>query len=448
MKLKMKQGLKLVSIGILTSLLLSTFSGVYARDNWAYAAGLKYDVPDNIFDFDSIDECNNALTAYNNAGFSVGGDINPDKATLWKNLYATVQYFFGHGGVDFIFLGNTGIINGEDMTTTVTADNGKSVFSNVPFIGTNTVHWYADTDLVSYFSCNGAGENGEVTSDSLARSTCVRGATVVLGFTTEVHTLSLEKWSNRYNEKLGQGYGVDDAVKYANSFNYMFNDVKNVTLWNHGDANIKIGKYGSSSKNYSTSEQNIKLNADDSIKERLVYSSNGLKTTKISSNSDIENKLSEIYQKFDSSNYIIEKNTSYCYDVNTNLPTEEKVYYDYKLKIGDYITDAGYTVIVENNMITEIYDNNIDLKEQEELLNKNFEFEANICKEDIESYKLDLNKKIIKKYDNKIDIVENEHTFYYDIENNKKYVVINCESEIKFDSVSSGKTIDYAMYEI
>ena len=59
-----------------------------------------------------------------------------------------------------------------------------------------------------------------------------------------------------------------------------------------------------------------------------------------------------------------------------------------------------------------------------------------------------LSYEIIKKYDNKIDIVENEHTFYYDIENNKKYVVINCESEIKFDSVSSGKTIDYAMYEI
>lgn len=443
-----KKSFILVIMVILISGLLSTYSGVYARSNWAYAAGLKYDVPDNIFDMDATDPCNKAINAYKNAGFSVGSHVNPSKSTLWENLYATVQYFYGHGNVNFALLGtSTGIINGSDRTATVTTDNGKKVFSNVQFIGTDSVHWDADTDLVSYMCCNTAGENNSVASDSLARSTCYRGATVVFGYTSEVHTVSLGNWSDRYNEKLGQGYGVNDALQYANSFNYLFNDVKNGMLWHHGDSNMKIGKYNSSSKN-NISEENDMLNKINSTNDRLVYSLDKTSATKISSEYDIESKLYEINKNFNSDNYIVEKNTSYCYDINTNLPTEENIYYDYKLKIGDYITDAGYTVKVKNGVISEIYDNNINLDKQEELLKKSCDFSANVDKETLSTYKLDLNRSVAAKYDNNIEITGNEYLFYYDITNNKKYVVISCESETCFGNEQKGKSLDSVMYEI
>ncbi len=181
---------------------------------------------------------------------------------------------------------------------------------------------------------------------------------------------------------------------------------------------------------------------------RLIYNYNATKTNEVYYYSDIENKLAEIYDNFDVNNYVIDKNTSYCYDINTNLPTEENVYYDYKLKIGDYITNAGYTVKLENGIITEIYDNNIDLKKQEELLKENDLFKANISEQELATYKLNLNASIATKYDNKINISENDNTFYYDIENDKKYVVISCNSEIKIDDTTAGKYDDAVMYEI
>lgn len=443
MKIKIKKILAILIMVILISSLLSTFSGVYARSNYAYAAGLKYDVPGSIINMDPTDACLNAMYAYIDAGFSIGGHLNPTKQILWENLYATVQYFNGHGNVNFILLSSsTGIYRGGDRTTTITADNGKTRFENVQFIGTDTVHWDADTDLVSYLACETAGTNNSVAENSLAKSTCARGATVVFGYTSEVHTVSLGSWSDRYNEKLGQGYGVNDALQYANSFNYLFNDVKNGMLWHHGNANMKIGKYNSSSKNSIAKESSMLKN------DRLVYSSNGTKATKVSSKADIESKLSEIYENFDSNNYIVEKNTSYCYDINTNLPTEENVYYDYKLKIGDYITDAGFTVKLTNGAISEIYDNNINLEEQEELLEKSYDFNANLSKEKLSIYKSDLNKRVEAKYDNEIEVIGNESIYYYDIANDKKYVVLSCESETEIDGEEAGKSIDSIMYEI
>ena len=448
MKVKLKKTLAIIVMTILTSGLLSTYSEVYASSNWAYAAGLKYDAAFGYLNMDATDQCVNALNAYKNAGFSVGGHVNPTKTTLVGNLYATVQYFYGHGSVNKILISpSTGIINGADSTQPVSVDNNTTRFENVQLIGTDNINWDIDTDLVSYLACNTAGTNNTVSSDSLARSTCYRGATVVFGYTSEVHTVSLGNWSDRYNEKLGQGYGVSDALKYANSFNYLFNDVKNGTLWHHGDSNIKIGKYSSSSKN-NISEENGMLNNDNLINDRLVYSSNGINSIKVSSKSDIESILSEIYENFDSSNYIVEKNISYCYDINTNQPTEENIYYEYKLKIGDDTTDAGYTVELENGVISEIYDNNINLKKQEELLEKSYVFNANISKESILTYKADLNKKIAAKYDNKIEVTGNESILYYDIANNKKYIVISCESETEINGKKEGKSIDSIMYEI
>ena len=82
------------------------------------------------------------------------------------------------------------------------------------------------------------------------------------------------------------------------------------------------------------------------------------------------------------------------------------------------------------------------------MLKKSYEFNANLDNKSLSTYKANLNKKVTFKYDNTVEVIGNESIFYYDIENDKKYVVSSCESEIKIDEQGSGKSIDSIMYEI
>ena len=37
---------------------------------------------------------------------------------------------------------------------------------------------------------------------------------------------------------------------------------------------------------------------------------------------------------------------------------------------------------------------------------------------------------------------------YYDIKNNKKYIIVSCESVVDLDGIAGAKSIDSMMYEI
>lgn len=452
--------------GILTTIISTS---CFARDNYAYAAGIQHNI-DNLIpyvdDFDAYDDCANALGYYQNAGYNVAGHINPGRDLLWSNLYATVQFFAGHGNVDYIHFTETGIYNGNDWNN-VSASAGGDTFT-IDFIGTNSVHWDADTILVTYSSCNGGGTDGNVADDSVARSTCVRGSDVVVAFTDTVHTHYMDDWTDRYNEKLGAGYGVYDAVQYANSFNYILGGQKNNVIWSHGDSNIKIGTYGNSSKNaigigeqllnlrniQNNLSDNIVLNSDLEISKlkiekdlnnRTVF--NNINSNIIATEKNIESKLKEIYNNFDINNYQVDTYTTTVMNVNDNSVMDELKYYDYKLKIGDYITDAAYTVVVENNKIKEIYDNNIDIVKQEELLKSN-EFVANINDYNVQMFDTKTKQMIEQKYDSQLRTIDKDYTFYYDIKNDKKYVIVSHTTEDNINVLESGIAIDSCCFEI
>lgn len=426
---------------------------MYARDNYAYAAGIQHNL-DNLIpwvdDFDAYDDCYNALIEYQRAGYNVGGHTNPTKGVLWNNLYATVQFFVGHGSTNFITFTESGIAQGADTVSDITLQ-GKKTIDNVQFIGTNRVNWDADTILVTYSCCNGAGFEGQVSASNIVRTTCEEGADVTVGFTDSVHPMYMDDWTDRYNQQLGAGVGVYNATLYANSFSYLLGGEKSNIVYYHTDPNMKIGIYGNSTKSLLNEKLNLSSRVsqyeqngiaiqdvtstntrtikDKSMEERNVLQN---KRAKIAfSKANIEKELKNIYNNFDKENYVVDTYTSSAININTNEVTDKYTYYDYKLKIGDYLTDAAYTVVVKDNVIDAIYDNNIDIKKQEKLLKDTSKFKVNVNESVIANVDTKTEDLIQSKYDGKVDTANKDYTYYYDIENDKKYIIASYETKME-----------------
>lgn len=114
------------------------------------------------------------------------------------------------------------------------------------------------------------------------------------------------------------------------------------------------------------------------------------------------------------------------------------------LKIGDFYTDAGYVAKIKDNKIVAIYDNNIDVEKQKNAIANKEKFSVNTNSADTKSVKE--RALASSKLEN---VSANEDVkYYYDIKNDKKYVVVPIRSEI--DDGMGGKDvfIDTVQYEI
>lgn len=396
---------KLTLIVLLIMLLIcSLVRYVSARDNFAFSVATQSGI-------NTVQDMNDAANAYYAAGYHSYGLTDPSTQTLWENLYADVQFFASHGDVNNVQFAESGIVVGN----TGYYDCGGTTKQ---LIGTNAVHWDADTILVTYSSCNSAGANNNNDTNSITCKTAEKGATVAVGFRGEINTGSATNWDKRYNQKLGEGYGVIDAVNYASSFTYLDPDVKKVQIWHHGDANMKIGKYRSVGTGLGE-ERNI---LNKSIRQVV--------------NNDIDSITSvikSVYPNFNINNYEIENidgtKTSL---VNDNSTISDTNYIDLRFKIGDFYTEAGYTVELKNNAVTAIYDNNIDMVKQETLVNDRISTYAKLTQERIEELKEDAKEELSERYNDIVDIQNDGITYkyYYDLNTDKKYIIFTIPNTI------------------
>ena len=277
----------------------------------------------------------------------------------------------------------------------------------------------------------------------------------------------MDDWTDRYNQQLGAGVGVYDATKYANSFSYLLGNEKDNVVYAQIDPNLKIGKYGNSSKNslnprietfndikqskanyikiQDVTASNVNLAKDKSMDERNILSDNSQNL--VASTYNIDNAIKNVYNNFNKENYIVEKHTSSAINVNTNEVIHQSTYYDYKLKIGDFLTDAAFTVLVEDNKIEAIYDNNVDIEKQEELLKNSANMKISVDDVTLSDIDNKAIKNIEEKYNDKVSITDKDYTYYYDIENDKKYIIGSYETELQIDN-NVATAIDNYKYEI
>ena len=425
--------------------LISLFTNiVYGRDNFAFSVGSRFDRIDTRKDM----QC--ARNAYAKAGLRSYGTIDPNVGELWENLYADVQFFAAHGNTKNVQFTNSGIIVGDGW-----------IYYGKQYIGTNKINWDYDTMLVTYASCNSAGENGQLDTNSIAYRTALKGADIAVGFKNKINTYSATNWGKRYNEALGNGLGVIDAVNYANKFIYLDNKVKENHIIYHGNANLKIGKYNTragimKNNKYKLYFNRKEINLENDEMKDLYSDKNILKNTKsiITNNEDnIFKEIKKIYSNFNKENYEIKKPVGVMLtNLNTGKTIEDDKYIDLQLKIGDFYTNAGYSIRVKDGIVKAIYDNNIDMVKQEKALLEKDLFKVNMSNIDLKALKEKANEEIKKKYITKdLKIKENvsndDISFYYDINTDKKYICINILSEVG-EGEMLGKAYDIVKYEL
>lgn len=395
----------IISVLVTVILLFESAGVVLARDN--YAIGIATIEDNGEFLWDSRASISEIITAYNRAGYRVYGVGNPGKQHLWEQLYADVQCFLCHGNQDCVVTAISGIVAGSDR-----------MYGNKDCIGTDSVHWDADTILVIYGSCQGAGDNGVINKNSVGYKTAVRGAQVVMAWRSSVNIPNLEKWTKYYNNRLADGYSVIQAMDYANSFSYTDSRVpQNSTIIHHGDTGIKIGKYRNITENQIRPEDNLLLKA----KARTVISSNDVNA--------IYNVIKETYPDFDENNYIITRGNSQSINV-TNEQVSETEYINLMLKVGEFETESGFTVRAEDGIVEAIYDNTIDFNKEAMLTKQKAPMMANCTETELQELKDEAIQKILSAYNNNVSINTDDVTYkyFYDIETEKKYVEFSIKS--------------------
>ena len=378
---------------------------------------------------DTSNQMNNAYNAYIACGYDTIRLLDPNYYSIKANLNAMVQFYSGHGAENNIQFKESGIwtLLGEYSTS------GKR------FVSINDItSWKNNTKLVTYMACKTAG-NGTQSIDSVSYRTVNDGeAETSIGFLKDIYPESAEDWVYHFSQRLAKGYGVWDSANYANRFIYRYPSIKEFALTYWSDKNVTI----------------VDLNNKSSI-NNVEEGKNILDRKLVNGEYNNENIIIESIKKYDSKfnieNYSITKTENIqAINVQNSMITKAPQYIDYQLKIGDFYTEAGYTVEIFNNKVVGIYDNNIDLEKQNEYLLIKNQFKMNKEQKKVQYEKEAINK-VKSKYSNFSNIkvydeIDNSY-YFFDIKNNKKYLIVTVKNEIKEDGVSS-YSIDEIKFEL
>lgn len=400
----------------------------YVNSNSAFVAGTNTPFfHPHLPQLNTETQAENAKNIYNSCGYNTSKVIDPDKNTLKNGLLSKVVFISCHGNWDHIQFKNQGFSLGKENIDSVTKVN---------FIGLEDIsinNWKSNVKLISYIACYSAANSkvNKKPEESLTYKTAERGAEIALGFTNEINSFEAIDWTKKYNEKLRDGYTVIDAARYASSGIYIHGGIKDYYVVYRSDSDLKITYKNTKANNNQINTIPIEKN---------------LKNTQ-----NLDNTVSEIikkqYSDFDLKNYEIKKHNAVIENISNN--SKDKIeYIDYILKIGDFITDAGYTIEIKNGEISALYDNNIDFKKQIEEINNVERFKVDNL-EIKNKLKDEANIQIKEKYsDNQnVNIDDNELIYYYDIREDKKYLIVNVRTSIENNGQKS-YALDSVKYEI
>ena len=227
----MKKIIRFVVICFCLILLTDNISASVNGNSTAYCVGTDY----GSFDIDTTIDAQVAGSYYSGLGISTINvnivptlsNMNGSHANGQKYLASGIVFFSGHGGpngMTWNYLsqggnGYVGVIKGN--TNNLVSPPYKYALGN-----------YALSDVALYVF---GGCKTAYGSSNISKWVVDNGAKISVGWSTEVLASAHSQWLSRFNYYISQGYSVNAACNYADSFTYSTNSgVQN---------NVRYGMY-------------------------------------------------------------------------------------------------------------------------------------------------------------------------------------------------------------
>ena len=164
------------------------------------------------------------------------------------------------------------------------------------------------------------------------------GAKATIGFTTEVEVDSQYQWLNRFNNCIALGYTIQNALNYANSFNYSNNNCKNYRIYGNGGQVLK--------RTTSTAVVNT-LAAEDATVSKV--SNAEINISNVTNKEKVEKIIRECFPDFAFNDF----------EIDIAINSDDKATLTVIEKIGDFVTQNAYVLFYENGKITKVYDRTV-----------------------------------------------------------------------------------------
>lgn len=340
--------------------------------------------------------------------------------------------------------------NGEGSTNSVSWWKGKGknqtdkcgVIASATVSGEKDIYYKLTNDnfryvkLAMFMACNTA---------PMVDYAVGQGAKSALGFHYKVKSADMEKFSQRVTLRLSRGDTLNEALKYATELGGYLNDsitnfkVKGgsnrITYVHYSDKQedntIKVKKEDENG-NIITEEMYVEPYVEEETMPE-IYDLEKERVTPIpctAENLSLEEISNYIKENIDS-NFDINR-----YEVNSNVePDSEMGVLLFKLKIGDFITNSGYTIIAVDGYVTDIakagiIDYNLDIIEEESNMSEK-EMKADAIKKD--------------NLTNIYDVTNQEIEKRIDMETGRCYYIVFTEYENKEDG---GGRLESQEYDI
>lgn len=417
-----------VIVLLIFSITLPTYAATtnYARAFGSYISNNKSRF-DPKADMDTREAVEHAQKTYSSMGYTSTYVLDPSVTTMRSNFASkpTILLIDGHAGP-----------NGMTFKSSTLGISNINYLNTPSYLSYNYLPdgSFDNMKLLILMGCSTADPNS---TKNIWRESCVRVNTgcTVMGWKDEIFVSHSTPWCKNFNIALSKGKTVSEAMSYADSKIYGNQCMKNRMVLGGLNQTLTLTSVNELSSSLKTNLKDETLIDENNFyypSETIKYDENNVQK--------ISELISKIYNEKDiENNYKITISNSTYIDDSEN--TKEIYIIDYILQVDEFDTTKGYSVHIEDGEIKFIANNMniINKNEEQKLISSNdianlsndFKMPSNI-EEIINKSKATSARKYLVTIPDSYN-EKQEVQLYYDIDNNKHYVIIHTTNNLEHD---------------